>query len=92
MQFGDVDTAREGYVMVETVADGWWYTSPVPDGGMMAMLMTDGDLCARARLWSSEGWWERLQTAEATRASYRRRHATVGATCVLGRQPATTPA
>ena len=63
-----IDTAGEGYVMVETTADGWWYTSPVPDGGMMVMLMTDGDLCGRACLRTSGAWWERLQSAAATRA------------------------
>ena len=29
-QFAEIDTDREGYVMVETTADGWWYTAPVP--------------------------------------------------------------
>ena len=66
MQVGGIDTTCEGYVMVETTADGWWYTSPVPDGSMMVMLMTDGDLCGRADLSSIATWWERLQTTEAT--------------------------
>src|SRR5437660_898446 len=43
MQFDRVDTAREGYVQVETSRDGWWYTAPIPHGRMMAMIMTDGD-------------------------------------------------
>ena len=67
-QIGGIDTTGEGYVMVETTADGWWYTSPVPDGRMIVMLMTDADLCGRADLSSSETWWKHLQTAEATRA------------------------
>lgn len=67
-QFTGVDTAHEGYVMVEATADGWWYTAPVPDGRIMAMLMTDGDLCGRSDLASSQAWWGRLQAAEATRA------------------------
>ena len=54
--------------MVETTADGWWYTSPIPDSRIMVMLMTDADLCGRADLSSSATWWEHLQTAEATRA------------------------
>lgn len=67
-QVTGIDTAREGYVMVETTADGWWYTAPVPDGRMMVMLMTDGDLCGRADLASQPAWYSRLQTAEATYA------------------------
>jgi flavin-dependent dehydrogenase len=66
-QFNGIDGAREGYVMVETTADGWWYTAPVPGGRMIVMLMTDSDLCGRADLASRAGWYGRLQTAEATR-------------------------
>ena len=68
MQVGGIDTTREGYVMVETTADGWWYTSPIPDGSIMVMLMTDADLCGRAGLSSHATWWDRLLTTEATRA------------------------
>ena len=67
MQFAGIDTDCEGYVMVETTADGWWYTAPVPDGRMMAMLMTDSDLCGRAGLASHAAWSDRLQSAKATR-------------------------
>jgi flavin-dependent dehydrogenase len=63
-----IDTTCEGYVMVETTADGWWYTSPLPGGGMMVMLMTDADLCGRADLSSSQTWWTHLHAASATRA------------------------
>jgi flavin-dependent dehydrogenase len=64
----DVSVEREGYVLVETTADGWWYTAPIPDGGMIAMLMTDGDLCRRMQLTASSSWWERLGAAPVTRA------------------------
>jgi flavin-dependent dehydrogenase len=67
MQFDCVDTAREGYVQVETSGDGWWYTAPVPHGRMMAMIMTDSDLCGRERLASEPEWAARLTTAPATR-------------------------
>lgn len=67
-EFTGIDTFREGYVMVETTSDGWWYSAPVPDGRMMVMLMTDGDLCGRADLGSNPAWCGRLQTAGATRA------------------------
>lgn len=66
-QFDGIETAGEGYVMVETTADGWWYTAPVPGRRMMVMLMTDSDLCARADLGSLSVWHNRLQATEATR-------------------------
>jgi flavin-dependent dehydrogenase len=65
-QFDGIETAAEGYVMVETTADGWWYTAPVPSGRMMVMLMTDSDLCARADLGSLSVWRDRLEAVEAT--------------------------
>jgi flavin-dependent dehydrogenase len=66
--FDGMDVAREGYVVVETAREGWWYSAPVPAGRMMAMLMTDSDVCGRADLFSAPVWHDRLQAAQATRA------------------------
>ena len=63
-----IDTAQQGYVMVESISDGWWYTAPVPDGRMMTMLMTDADLCGRTRLTSEGEWRRRMREAQATLA------------------------
>lgn len=65
-QFDGVDVTREGYVLVETRPDGWWYTAPVPGGSMMVMLMTDSDLCGRFHLASAGTWLAKLETAPAT--------------------------
>lgn len=65
--FEGLDTEREGYVMVEATSDGWWYSAPVPEGRMMVMLMTDGDLCGRAKLASHRPWFSRLHATAATR-------------------------
>jgi flavin-dependent dehydrogenase len=66
--FADVDTSRQGYVLVETARDGWWYSAPLPGGRMIAMLMTDGDLCGRGRVCTPAAWHERLADAPATTA------------------------
>jgi flavin-dependent dehydrogenase len=66
--FRDVDTSREGYILVESSCDGWWYTAPVPPDRMMAMLMTESDLCGRARLSDLGRWRGRLACAPATAA------------------------
>jgi 2-polyprenyl-6-methoxyphenol hydroxylase-like FAD-dependent oxidoreductase len=64
--FWGVDTACQGYVMVQATMDGWWYTAPVSGEQMMVMLMTDGDLCGRLDLASPAVWHARLRAAEAT--------------------------
>lgn len=60
------DVGRESYVMVETTADGWWYSAPIPGGKMIAMLMTDVDLCRQMRLNSSRSWEARLDASTFT--------------------------
>lgn len=35
---------------VESAPDGWWYSAPVPQGGMIAMFFTDCDLYSRQGL------------------------------------------
>ena len=64
--FGDIDTSREGYILVETTPDGWWYSAPVARDRMMVMLMTDSDLCGRAKLSALVRWRELLACAPAT--------------------------
>lgn len=66
-QLTRTDTAREGHVTVETTADGWWYTAPVPDGRLVVMLMTDSDLCGRANLGGYPAWHARLAATGITR-------------------------
>jgi flavin-dependent dehydrogenase len=66
-QFTGIDNARQGYVMVETTNDGWWYSAPVPEDRMIVMLMTDSDLCGHGDLASRPVWHNRLESAVATR-------------------------
>lgn len=44
-------------LLVESAADGWWYSAQLPDGRVLAAYMTDGDLLhgkgPPARLWAS---------------------------------------
>ena len=65
---GQADVTAEGYVLVEATPDGWWYSAPVSPGQMVAMLMTDSDLCRRARISSPEGWRAMLAQAPDTAA------------------------
>lgn len=44
------DVRDAGYLLVETAPEGWWYTAPMPGGALVAVLLTDADLCRRAGL------------------------------------------
>ncbi|MFE7629577.1 NAD(P)/FAD-dependent oxidoreductase [Kocuria sp. NPDC057446] len=59
-------TAEAGHLLIETVPDGWWYSAPLPSGRLVAMLMTDADLCRDGNLASRVVWRERLNTAPLT--------------------------
>lgn len=56
VRFAGVEDPECGYLLVEATPDGWWYSAPLPSGPpgptgtMIAMLMTDADLCGRPRL------------------------------------------
>ena len=68
VQFGGCEVSREQFLLIETATDGWWYTAPLPGGPLMAMLMTDADLCRSGRLSTWEAWRERLAATVATAA------------------------
>ena len=63
-----MDLASEHYLLVESTADGWWYTAPLPADAMVGMLMTDADLCRRDGLAETARWHARLQAAAMTAA------------------------
>lgn len=67
-EWAGVDPAREGYLLVEAAAEGWWYTAPLPGGRLVGMVMTDADLCRRDGLRDGLRWWRRLRGAGATAA------------------------
>lgn len=41
---------------VETVANGWWYAAPVPDGRVAVSFMSDSDIIHQAKLSRPENW------------------------------------
>lgn len=58
----------EHHVLVETCEHGWWYSAPVSSSKMIAMLMTDSDLCSASRLSVVRRWDEYLAQTSATHA------------------------
>jgi flavin-dependent dehydrogenase len=49
--------------LVEAVADGWWYTTPLPGGHRVAGFLTDSDLIPPRTARTAAGWSERLGRA-----------------------------
>jgi flavin-dependent dehydrogenase len=68
VRFENSNADSEGYVLVETTPCGWWYSAPIPGGGMIAMLMTDGDLCRPLGITSPRSWQACLRRAALTDA------------------------
>jgi flavin-dependent dehydrogenase len=64
---GEVDTSREGYILVEGAREGWWYSAPVPAHQLMVAFMTDADLCGRDQLSTAAGWSCSFACTTATR-------------------------
>lgn len=65
---------QRSHLLVESSTTGWWYSAPLPkaagdvDGRMIAVLMTDADLCAAGQLSSQAKWSAALHESAATRA------------------------
>jgi flavin-dependent dehydrogenase len=66
--WGDVDVTDEQYLLIESTADGWWYTAPLPANGMVGMLLTDADLCRRYGLSGTARFDGKLREAANTAA------------------------
>jgi 2-polyprenyl-6-methoxyphenol hydroxylase-like FAD-dependent oxidoreductase len=56
---------EDSFTLVEAVSSGWWYSSRLPGGKLIAVYLTDGDLLDRAAL-RVEGWVTLLQKTEYT--------------------------
>ncbi len=49
------ERAKGYYLLTEAMDAGWWYTALLPDGRLVAIFMTDGDLVEG----DLGGWWRR---------------------------------
>lgn len=63
-----VDVTGEQYLLVESTAEGWWYTAPLPGNTLVGMLMTDADLCRSGGLAATAQWHRRLRATAVTAA------------------------
>lgn len=51
-------------LLVEAVEEGWWYSTPLPDGQIIVAFMTDTDLCSARELVRT--WERRISDAHYT--------------------------
>jgi flavin-dependent dehydrogenase len=57
---------EDSFTLVEAVASGWWYSTPLPGGKFIAAYMTDSDLIDHAAARRPDGWRALLEMAEHT--------------------------
>lgn len=61
------DEARPHHTLVETCESGWWYSSLLPDRGMVVAFMSDADVVRQHRAQHTRGWQAMLDATEYTR-------------------------
>ncbi|GJL75998.1 NAD(P)/FAD-dependent oxidoreductase [Nitrosomonas sp.] len=57
---GNTGSGVDSFTLVESCADGWWYSACLPQGRRVAALMTDGDIARRSNLLDEAGWCKAL--------------------------------
>ncbi len=53
-------------ILIEAVADGWWYSVALPGDRLVVAFMTDGDILRRCHAHRPEGWNRQLAAAALT--------------------------
>jgi len=68
--FFDSDAAipeeEDSFTLVEAVSSGWWYSSRLPGGKLIAVYMTDGDLLDPSALRQTDRWLALLNKTNYT--------------------------
>lgn len=57
-------------LLIETCADGWWYSAQLHNGQLVATYMTDADLLARSPHTPAELWLARLEASVHTKTRF----------------------
>ena len=68
--FADAPDEGEG-LMIEAVADGWWYTAALPGGRRVVVHMTDSDLARTHGTRQPDRWMAALAATRHVRATIR---------------------
>jgi flavin-dependent dehydrogenase len=65
----------EGVTLVEAAENGWWYSTPQPDGRLAVTYFTDPDTESARMARTADGWWNLMSQTEPTRERIERHHA-----------------
>ncbi|MDR4517706.1 MAG: tryptophan 7-halogenase [Nitrosomonas sp.] len=63
---GAGDRVVDSFTLVESSADGWWYSADLPHGRRVAALMTDSDLVRDLKVLDEKGWHRAMARARQT--------------------------
>jgi flavin-dependent dehydrogenase len=65
---GALDTGRPATptILLEACRDGWWYSSALADGRVIATYMTDSDILSGSQMTPLDFWKERLEESPET--------------------------
>ncbi|NEP90665.1 MAG: hypothetical protein F6K18_29745 [Okeania sp. SIO2C2] len=58
-------------VLIESIPEGWWYSAWLPNGTLIAVLMTDIDIMRQGKLHKQKQWVELLSKATHTKERVR---------------------
>ena len=72
--FAGSELPVESSSLVEAIALGWWYSAPIPDGRLIAVLMTDADVLQASHGDRLQLWNCALEQAPHTRKRLGVRH------------------
>jgi flavin-dependent dehydrogenase len=62
------EVAHDGFTLVESVENGWWYCAALPKGRAVAAYMTDADLFVREAGRGASFWLKQLELTTHTQA------------------------
>ncbi len=57
---------HDSFSFIEAVPEGWWYSALLPDGKLVVVYMSDGDLISTRHLRTAENWKALLRQAHHT--------------------------
>ncbi len=61
------DQPLNHHILLETVPEGWWYSAAIPNGRMVAVLFTDGDIATKLGVQNPDVWTGLLAATQHTR-------------------------
>ncbi len=62
----ETDKPKTEEILIESIPEGWWYSAWLPNGKLIAVLMTDVDIMRQQQLHKEQKWISLLSKAKHT--------------------------